>query len=109
MVGGSLRVAAVLVGLLAGAGGGPGPHPDGTPKENDGAAASPRQVVERRVYLMGTRATLAVRVGSRDEGHQVLERMLRGLEAVEAELSTWRDDSRLSLKDISPAERAART
>jgi thiamine biosynthesis lipoprotein len=51
---------------------------------------------------MGTRATLATRCVDRAEGLRTLERMLRGLEAVEAELSTWRDDSRLSAINRQP-------
>jgi thiamine biosynthesis lipoprotein len=51
---------------------------------------------------MGTRATLATRAADRGQGLQALERMLRGLEAVEAELSTWREDSRLSAINRQP-------
>jgi thiamine biosynthesis lipoprotein len=45
---------------------------------------------------MGTRATLATSASGREEGLRTLERMLRSLEAVEGDLSTWREDSLLS-------------
>ena len=56
---------------------------------------STQVVVPRTVYLMGTRATLTVRVPDRDVAVQQLERMVRSLEETEAELSTWRSDTDL--------------
>ena len=58
--------------------------------------------VERQVHLMGTRATLVTRASDRGRGLEVLDRMLAGLEATEAELSTWRDDSFLSAVNRAP-------
>ncbi len=57
-------------------------------------AASVR--VERTVFLMGTAATLVAEAPGREAGLAHLERMVRVIEATEAELSTWRDDSVLS-------------
>lgn len=64
------------------------------------SAAAPH--LERRVLLMGTRATLAVRSPARARGLAQLERMLRELERAEAELSTWREDSLLSRLNAQP-------
>ena len=64
--------------------------------------AAPRARVERQAYLMGTRVTLATFAVDRAEGLRVLERMLRSLEAVEADLSTWREDSLLSAINRQP-------
>jgi thiamine biosynthesis lipoprotein len=88
---------AILVGLAIGAGGlaaaqRPGGRSDSGTLPSDGSPTK----VQRQAYLMGTRATLAARVANRVEGLRTLERMLRGLEEVEAELSTWREDSWLS-------------
>ena len=58
--------------------------------------------VERAVYLMGTRATLVTFAADRAAGLQRLERMVRVIEDTEAELSTWRDDSRLSALNRQP-------
>ena len=58
--------------------------------------------VERRAYLMGTRATLVTLAANRTRGLHDLERMLRVLEATEAELSTWRNDSVLSALNRHP-------
>ena len=62
--------------------------------------------VERRAYLMGTRATLVTLAADRTRGLHDLERMLRVLEATEAELSTWRDDSVLSALNRHPVGEA---
>jgi thiamine biosynthesis lipoprotein len=51
---------------------------------------------------MGTRATLATLAVDRAQGLRTLERMLQELEAVEGELSTWRDDSPLSAINRQP-------
>lgn len=52
--------------------------------------------VERTVVLMGTPATFAAEAADREAALARLERMVRVVEATEAELSTWRDDSALS-------------
>ena len=62
--------------------------------------------VERHAYLMGTRARLATLAGDRATGLRDLERMLRVLEATEAELSTWRDDSVLGALNRHPVGKA---
>ena len=49
--------------------------------------------IERSVYLMGTVARFAVDAADRAAGLAQLERMVRVVEAAEAELSTWRPDS----------------
>ena len=53
-------------------------------------------LVERTVYLMGTRATLVVRATDRAAAVLQLEQMVRSLERTEAELSTWHAGSVLS-------------
>ena len=58
--------------------------------------------VERIVFLMGTAATLVAEAPDRDTGLAQLERMVRVIEATEAELSTWRDDSALSRLNRQP-------
>lgn len=70
----------------------------GAPVVSAGAAVS----VERTAYLMGTRATLATRAGSRPQGLRTLAGMLEQLEAVEAALSTWRAESSLSALNRQP-------
>lgn len=52
--------------------------------------------VERTVFLMGTLATFVTDAAHREAGLVRLERMVRVVEATEAELSTWRDESVLS-------------
>ncbi len=56
----------------------------------------------RHAYLMGTRATLTALATDRSRGLATLERMLGEIEAAEAELSTWRDDSALSSINRQP-------
>ncbi len=70
--------------------------PEGRSRAAFGSSGDPPTNVQRQAYLMGTRAVLATLAVDRAQGLRTLERMLAGLEAVEAELSTWRDDSRLS-------------
>jgi thiamine biosynthesis lipoprotein len=99
-----LRIApALLIGLLTG---GVRPADSGRPatppRDAGSATAAARTRVERRTYLMGTRVTLATLAADRARGLRTLERMLRGLEAVEAELSTWREDSLLSAVNRQP-------
>jgi len=58
--------------------------------------------VARRVYLMGTAATLATEAADRPAALRGLERLLASLESAEAELSTWREDSLLSTLNRQP-------
>ncbi|HJN40115.1 MAG TPA: FAD:protein FMN transferase [Chloroflexota bacterium] len=60
------------------------------------------ELVERTVYLMGTRATLVLLATDRATGVRRLEDMVRSLERTEAELSTWRTDSVLSTVNRQP-------
>jgi FAD:protein FMN transferase len=62
----------------------------------------PLQLVDRDVYLMGTRAKLAVYARTREKGLATLQTALAVLENTESELSTWRDSS-----DISTLNRQA--
>ena len=67
------------------------------------AARPPAPVrVERTVFLMGTVATLVTEAPDRMTGLAQLERMVLVIEATEAELSTWRDDSVLSRLNRQP-------
>jgi thiamine biosynthesis lipoprotein len=63
---------------------------------------SPVQLADREVYLMGTRARLAVYASSRERGLATLERALAVLERTESELSTWRDSSDTSALNGQP-------
>ena len=70
-----------------------------------GAAPAPSRQpvrVERTVLLMGTLATFVAEAIDRDTGLEKLERMVRVVEATEAELSTWRDDSVLGALNRRP-------
>lgn len=58
--------------------------------------------VERTVFLMGTAATLVAEAPDREAGLAQLERMVRVIEATEAELSTWRDNTVLSRLNRQP-------
>lgn len=62
--------------------------------------------VERSVYLMGTIATFAADAPDRATGLAQLERMVRIVEATEAELSTWRGDSVLGRLNRHPVGEA---
>ena len=66
------------------------------------ATASTPIIVERTVYLMGTRARLVLFATDRTAGLRRLEAMVRSLEQTEAELSTWRTDSVLSAVNRQP-------
>ena len=59
--------------------------------------------VERTVVLMGTTATFAADAADRAAALAWLERMVQVVEATEAELSTWRDDSTLSGLNRQPS------
>jgi thiamine biosynthesis lipoprotein len=58
--------------------------------------------VERRLALMGTWLDLAVRARDRGSALAASEAALAALEASEARLSTWRDDSELARANRSP-------
>jgi len=61
------------------------------------AGNAPSLLVTRDVYLMGTRATISTYAETRAEGLATLESALTSLEDTEAELSTWRPTSAVSL------------
>jgi thiamine biosynthesis lipoprotein len=60
-------------------------------------------MVERRVMLMGTSLEIAVEAADRAAGLAASERAVAALEAAEARLSTWRDDSELARLNQAPA------
>lgn len=60
------------------------------------AGARELELVNRDVYLMGTRASLATLASSRADGIKTLEVALGVLEQTESELSTWRQTSDIS-------------
>ena len=69
-------------------------------------AAEP--TLERRVMLMGTSLDLAIEAADRASALEASERAVAALEAAEARLSTWRDDSELArwnrgIDAVSPA------
>ena len=67
-----------------------------------GVTALTPTIVERTVYLMGTRARLVLFATDRAAGLRRLEAMVESLEQTEAELSTWRTDSALSAVNRQP-------
>jgi len=80
------------------------PAPGAGPAVAAGDRASVR--VERQVYLMGTTARLEAEAADRPAALRTLERLLAPLEAAEAELSTWREDSLLSTLNRQPVGEA---
>lgn len=66
------------------------------------ACASHPALVERRVMLMGTALDVEVEAADRPTGLAASERVVEALEAAEARLSTWRDDSELALLNRTP-------
>jgi thiamine biosynthesis lipoprotein len=62
-------------------------------------------LVEREVFLMGTRARLAAWDVDRASGLRTVNEALEILEQTEAELSTWRDDSVVSRLNRQPIGR----
>lgn len=62
-----------------------------------GTAGQHGQLHSREAFVMGTRVALEAAAPSRAEGLILLERMLAVIERTEAELSTWRTDSAVSL------------
>lgn len=65
-------------------------------------AGARQTTLERRLYLMGTEATVAVRASDRASALAAAERAVRALEATEARLSTWRPESELSRLNRAP-------
>ena len=68
-----------------------------------GVTASTPTILERSVYLMGTRARLVLLAPDRAAGLQRLEAMVASLEQTEAELSTWRTERGQSSADRQAA------
>jgi thiamine biosynthesis lipoprotein len=68
-----------------------------------GAAASAAPgIVERTVYLMGTAASVRVEAGDRAAALAASEAAVRALEAAEARLSTWTEESELARLNRAP-------
>lgn len=67
-------------------------------------AASPESLstVERRLASMGTELTLIVEAPQRADALAASEAAVRALEATEARLSTWRDDTELARLNAAP-------
>lgn len=90
-----LRATLALPLLLAAcAGTAPAPaadHPDPTPNR-----------VERRLSLMGTALDISVEAADRATALAASERAVATLEAAEARLSTWRDDTELARLNRAP-------
>lgn len=69
-----------------------------------GAGSLPAgDLVERRLSLMGTSLDITVEANDRETALLASERAVSALEAAEARLSTWRDDSELSRLNQAPA------
>jgi thiamine biosynthesis lipoprotein len=66
-------------------------------------AAADGATVERRLVLMGTVLELAVTAGDRPAALAASERAVAALEAAEARLSTWREDTELARLNRAPA------
>ena len=66
------------------------------------ACASRPALVERRVMLMGTALDVEVEAADRRTGLAASERAIAALEAAEARLSTWRDDTELARLNRTP-------
>lgn len=66
------------------------------------AGEDPARLFSREVHLMGTRAVLSVQADSRASGLAVLDTALTALEQAEAELSTWRPSSAISILNRQP-------
>ncbi len=60
------------------------------------------QSVTREVYLMGTNCSLTVFSSDRTQSIDLLERIIRNLEATERELSTWQTGSVLTALNSQP-------
>lgn len=66
------------------------------------ACASHSALIERRVMLMGTALDVEVEAADRPTGLAASERAVEALEAAEARLSTWRDDTELARLNRTP-------
>ena len=66
------------------------------------AGATPPEAVERQLYLMGTEATVRVEASDRAVALAASEAAVRALEAAEARLSTWTEDSELARLNRAP-------
>jgi len=66
------------------------------------ASAANPAIVERRLALMGTTLALSVEAADRAAALAASERAVAALEAAEARLSTWRDDSELARLNRAP-------
>ncbi len=69
-------------------------------------SSPPTAFVERRMGMMGTTLVLRVEAGDRAAALAASERAARALEAAEARLSTWRDDTELARLNRAPIGRA---
>lgn len=67
------------------------------------AAGPERALVERRLEMMGTSLEIAVEADRREAALAASERAVQALEAAEARLSTWRDDTELARLNRAPA------
>lgn len=92
------RIAFLLIALVVASSGG----------TEEGAHAAGAVRVERTVYAMGTRLSIAVEAEDRATAIAAGERALRAVEAAEARLSTWRPDSELSRLNRTAAGRPFR-
>ena len=87
------RLLALLAVLAACSSSAPGPRPE-------------KDVwLERRVMLIGTSLDLAVAAVDRERALEASERAVAALEAAEARLSTWREDTELARLNRAPAGR----
>lgn len=86
-------VCAVALSTMAGAA-------DGTAAQ--GGASRGAVLVTRTAYVMGTTVRLDTRALSREQGLAKLNAALAAIEATEAELSTWREDSTISTLNRTP-------
>jgi thiamine biosynthesis lipoprotein len=66
------------------------------------ACASHSTLIERRVMLMGTALDVEVEATDRPAALAASERAVEALEAAEARLSTWRDDTELARLNRTP-------
>jgi thiamine biosynthesis lipoprotein len=66
-----------------------------------GCASHPA-LIERRVMLMGTALDVEVEAANRPAALEASERAVEALEAAEARLSTWRDDTELARLNRTP-------
>jgi thiamine biosynthesis lipoprotein len=87
----SAAAAGAVLGLLAGCASAPVSAPLSTR-----LSTPPGERLERRVMVMGTSLELAVEAASREQALAASEGAVRALEAAEARLSTWRDDTELA-------------